>query len=128
MPQASPYVTFKQARHNNIAGFVHNSHIMRGLSINFYSLFYALTQPLRSREIIRIAKSSKATIATCANTVFIANKNDPWPKPALFSDYAHQHDWSYLGLTGSHTDIWEHEDRYVAIINHYAGLLGQADA
>ncbi|HEY5442509.1 MAG TPA: hypothetical protein VIJ68_03155 [Candidatus Saccharimonadales bacterium] len=81
-------------------------------------------QPVRNRDIIRGAKQARAaTEVPGARAVFIANRNDPWPRPKNLQTYMDSRDWAFISLPGTHDDIWEHSDDYAAIIDHYARLL-----
>lgn len=128
LTRETPYETFKKARRSNVINMIRDFNFLRMLSIGFISFYYGMFQPRRNRAIIRGAKTPVVMNLVCSHTIFIANRDDPWPDPAQLPDYAMQHNWTFIGLTGSHDDIWEHEDHYLDIINHYAGLLGQADA
>ena len=123
LSEAHPHQTFKDARQKNIQAFMYNFHLLRGLAIGFYSLYYWLTQPTRNRDIVRRAKTAPDVTSQAGTTVFIANRDDPWPHSNRLEQYLGNHDWVFLSLPGSHNDIWEYPDRYAAIIDHYARLL-----
>src|SRR5580700_9392235 len=58
-----------------------NNHLLKAITVGLlYSAYYGLTQPRRNKNIARDAKRAH-TVATYSNTntIFIANKNDPWP-------------------------------------------------
>jgi hypothetical protein len=128
LSEAFPHETFKDARQKNIQAFFHNFHLLRGLALGVYSLYYWLAQPVRNREIVRQAKQAPDVTSPSVNTVFIANRDDPWPHSARLKKYLSDNDWAFLSLTGSHNDIWEYPERYAAIISHYARLLAKTDA
>jgi hypothetical protein len=122
--QAYPHQTFKAARRQNIRAFIRHFHLWRGITIGFYSFCYGLVQPRRNRNIIRGAKQARtATELPGAHTVFIANRDDPWLYSDSLRTYTKTRDWAFIGLPGSHNDIWEYSERYSAIIDHYARLL-----
>jgi hypothetical protein len=123
LSEAHPHQTFKDARQKNIQAFMYNFHLLRGLAIGFYSLYYWLIQPTRNRDIVRRAKTAPDVTSQAETTVFIANRDDPWPHSARLAQYLGNHNWVFLSLPGSHNDIWEYSERYVAIIDHYARLL-----
>lgn len=124
LAQAHPHQTFKDARRQNIRAFIRHLHVWRGLVIGFCSLYYGLAQPVRNRNIVRDAKHARiATELADMHTVFIANRDDPWPQPEKLQTYVQERDWAFIGLPGSHNDIWEYPERYAAIIDHYARLL-----
>jgi len=127
LSEAHPHQTFKDARQKNIQAFMYNFHLLRGLAIGLYSLYYWLTQPTRNRDIIRRAKTAPEVTSRADTTVFIANRDDPWPHSNRLEQYLGNHNWAFLSLPGSHNNIWEYSERYVAIIDHYAGLLAQAN-
>jgi|GEM_PF-874519 len=125
LAEAYPHQTFKAARRENIRAFFHHFHLLRGIIIGFWSFYYALAQPIRNRDIVRGAKrAEKATELKGAATVFITNRHDPWPRSDKLRSYLKTRDWAFICLPGSHNDIWEHSERYAAIIGHYARLLG----
>ena len=124
LAQAFPHETFKAARRENIKAFIRHFHVWRGVVIGFFSCYYALVQPLRNRDIVRGTKKARhATELPDAQSVFIANSNDPWLYSKKLHAYLKTRDWAFIGLPGSHNDIWEHSERYAAIIDHYARLL-----
>jgi hypothetical protein len=124
LAQAYPHKTFIAARRENIQAFFKNLHVLRGIYMALCGLYYGLTQPLRNRDIIRGVKQAQpATEFSGAQAVFIANRNDPWPRSDKLQAYMDDRDWAFIGLPGAHDDIWEHSDRYAAIINYYARLL-----
>jgi hypothetical protein len=87
------------------------------------SSYYSLTQPKRNLSMIRMAHHAKPVVFPKVDTVFVANRHDPWPNADALSDYINHYDWSFINMEGAHDDIWEHPERYVSIIKHYAGLL-----
>lgn len=103
-----------------------NRHYLHILGVRLNNLVYGLFQPRRNLSIIRnisqlqaVFQAPKATQIVC-----IANRHDPWPRADNMQSLIDEEPWAFISLGGSHDDIWEHPDRYVEIINHYAGLLG----
>jgi hypothetical protein len=88
------------------------------------NVYYVLRQPRRNMNIIRRAKIARPVIFSRAQSVFIANRYDPWPQSKTLQIYLKNQDWAFISLPGIHDDIWEHPEHYTAIINHYARLLG----
>ncbi|HEY5152389.1 MAG TPA: hypothetical protein VII55_00275 [Candidatus Saccharimonadales bacterium] len=124
LAQASAHQTFRAAQRENIRAFIRHHHIWRGIKIVLCSFYYGLVQPLRNRNIVHGAKQAQsATELPGAQTVFIANGNDPWLHSEKLQSYLITRDWAFIGLPGSHNDIWEYSGRYAAIIDHYARLL-----
>jgi hypothetical protein len=70
-----------------------------------------------------MARTAQPRILPQVPAIFIANRHDPWPHAAQLQSYVADHPWAFIHLPGSHDDIWEHSERYVAIITHYARLL-----
>ena len=87
------------------------------------SMYYNLSQPGRNRDIIRRAKTAQPIVFPGVQSVFVANRYDPWPKSEALQTYLAEQPWAFVGLSGPHDDIWHHSGRYAAIINHYARLL-----
>jgi hypothetical protein len=98
-------------------------YILRTLRTKLLTSYYSLRQPVRNLNIIRMAKTAKPVLVPEAVTVFIANRHDPWPQSEKLENYTKKYPWTFINMSGTHDDIWEHPDRYVAIIDHYAGLL-----
>lgn len=113
----------------NIKAFTGNHHVLKGTKLISFNIFYALLQPKRSRAIIRQAKHADLQSFSNSQVIFIANRKDPWPHPAGLESYIQDKPWAFMSLPGSHENIWEMPDRYVAIINHHAKqLLAQANS
>ncbi len=123
----SPSRIFLQTHGQNIRAFVAGGQLGRGLQIALYSLYYGLRQPRRNRDIIHNSKSAQPVLLPEAQTVFIANRHDPWPRSEQLDRYLADKEWAFISLPGSHDDIWQHPERYTAIINHYARLLAQTN-
>jgi hypothetical protein len=124
LAQASWRDTFLNA---NVTSFTHKN-FLRSLSTKSKSTYYGLRQPRRNLNIIRMAKNSHSVIFTDIPSIFIANRYDPWPRSEQLQQFISSYDWAFISLPGSHDDIWERPQRYVAIINHYARLLDQANS
>lgn len=121
MPLASskPTETWRKAVKS---GYKNNS-FKRNLKGSSKNAFYGITQPRRNLNIICSASNSKPAIIKGAASIFVANKHDPWPTGENLVKVVNNHDWAFIGLGGSHDDIWDHPDHYVEVINHYAKLL-----
>ncbi len=102
-------------------------HLLHTLGTKAKATYYGLRQPRRNLKIVRMTKTAKPVIMPNIPAIFIANQHDPWPKSAKLKDYLNTQVWAFISLFGTHDDIWEHSERYVAIINHYARLLAKAD-
>lgn len=104
------------ARHSPVRHTVNN---------RLKNTYYQLLQPRRNIEIIRMAKHAQPVIFPgVRQAVFIANRHDPWPGNAGFlQNFAKNADWAFVGLPGTHDDIWGRPERYVEVIKHYARLL-----
>lgn len=123
LAQDRPRQTFRRASSRNIHTFISNRHFLSVLKIGLYSLYYGLRQPVRNLEIVKAVKNAQFNINPDTCTVFIANRHDPWPQSVRLQQYLKKQDWAFVSLPGSHDNVWEHPERYVAIINHYARLL-----
>lgn len=106
----------------NLSSFK-NGHPLRNINVRLKNTYYGLLQPRRNWNIVRRAKIAQPTIFPDAQTVFIANHNDPWPQAPILASFIAQQPWAFLSLMGTHDNIWEEPDLYAAIINHYARLL-----
>lgn len=87
----------------------------------------ALRYPRRNLSIIRMAKHAELIGLPGASYVFIANRDDPWPRSKRLDEFLHDKDWAFISLPGPHNHIWRHPEQYAAIINHYAQLLAKTD-
>jgi pimeloyl-ACP methyl ester carboxylesterase len=96
----------------------------RRLSTAAKNAYYGLRQPRRNINMVRQAKTARPVIFPGCPAVFIANRHDPWTKDDQTQNYLDNYDWAFINLPGAHDDIWEHPERYAAIINYYARLLG----
>lgn len=119
LAQAAPRRTWAAAR--KIA--FQKSSLKYSLKTNIQSGYYVSCQLRRTWGIIRQAKTAQPVIFPKARSVFIANRHDLWPQSETLQTYLENRDWAFISLPGIHDDIWEHPERYVAIINHYARLL-----
>ena len=98
--------------------------MLRGALLNTY---YALRHPRRSIYIIKGIKTAVPTIYPGSTTIFIANRNDPWPHSDRLFDYINNEDWAFMSLPGLHDNLWHHPTFYVDIIKKYAELLEKTD-
>lgn len=123
MPLANqkPSVTWRKALKS---GYSNNS-LRRNLKISSKNTFYSLTQPRRNIRIIRQASNFEPSTFKGARNIFIANHFDPWPQGPKLGSFIDDHNWAFLNLEGSHDNIWDNPERYVAIIKQYAGLLAK---
>jgi hypothetical protein len=100
-----------------------NNDLGRTLITKTKTAYYSLRQPRRNVNIIRMSKTARPVILKNVPAIFIANKNDPWPQADQLQKYIDDHAWAFIGLPGTHDDVWEHPERYLEIINYYARLL-----
>lgn len=119
LAQARPRRTWMTA---NTASFI-KGNVLRNTQTRFKNTYYWLRQPVRNVNIVRNAKIARPVILPGVPAVFISNRHDPWPKSERLQTHLDTKDWAFISLPGTHDDIWEHPERYVAIINHYARLL-----
>jgi hypothetical protein len=99
------------------------SGVRQSLQVKLKSSYYSVRQPRRNLDIMRMARTAQPRILPQVPGVFIANRHDPWPHAEQLQSYLHTQQWSFIHLPGSHDDIWEHPERYMPIIIHYARLL-----
>lgn len=125
MPLAhdKPRQVYWQVNRQNILAATKGLKLIKALGGIIFNIYYALTQPRRNRAIMREVRDPQPSILPQAKHVFIANRHDPWPQSKQLEDLLETRDWAFIGLPGSHNDIWEHPERYAAITNHYARLL-----
>ncbi len=99
--------------------------MLRGFILNSY---YSLKHFRRSVAIVKGVSTAVPTVFGSANTIFIANQHDPWPRSSRLQGYIDkQHKWSFISFPGSHNNIWQHPAYYVDIIKKYAELLAKTD-
>jgi len=122
----SPKTSF-QVNRARTKEYFFNKHLVNGAQMSLLNTYYAITQPRRNLDIVKNAKNyqNSISIPDTKQIVFIANKNDPWPHlDSKLQELMDSYNWTFIHLPGSHDDIWEHPERYVDIIKHYAKLLG----
>lgn len=116
--------TLKAANKENIRAFKRNRHLLKGAKVGLYSAYYGLVQPKRNKNIASDAKKNRPVAQySSLHTVFIVNKNDPWPSAEQVQELPDVYNWAFIGLAGAHDDIWEHPSHYVSIISHYSKYL-----
>lgn len=103
-----------------------NHHYLHAINVRILAIIYFLLQPKRNYRIIRYTSRFQTEFVPPKGPgiVCIVNQYDPWPTGSLMQEYIDREDWAFIGMSGSHDDLWEHPSRYVEIIDHYAGLLG----
>jgi len=119
LAQMSPRQSLLKAN----AAALKNNDLGRTLITKTKTTYYGLRQPRRNLAIVRMSKTARPVVLPKVSSIFIANKHDPWPKDKALDEYVKNHNWSFINLPGTHDDVWEHPDRYVEIINHYARIL-----
>ncbi len=107
----------------NMYYYVKNLRTKRAAYLAICQIYYGLTQPTRNSHIARHARRLQPAVAKQGQHVFIANQHDPWPQRPKLPSYIDTTDWAFIGLPGTHDNIWETPEYYVAIIDHYARLL-----
>jgi hypothetical protein len=129
-PRLVVYIGMTLAQERPSQTFLANKALMakhsrraRRLKTMAKNTYYILRQPRRNMNMVRQAKTAKPVVFPDCPTVFIANRHDPWPKDRQIQNYLDRYDWAFINLPGAHDDIWEHPERYIAIIDHYARLL-----
>jgi hypothetical protein len=126
-PVASNSFRVNMARFRTI---LTSKYIFRGLQVALFNLYYVLRQPGRNLAIIHKAKQLQAEhkVPEAWQVIYVTNKSDPWTQSnEKLQGYMNTCKWSFISLTGSHDNIWEQPDKYVAIISHYARILEQAN-
>jgi hypothetical protein len=98
------------------------------LGIKLKNSYYALKLPRRNINIIRGARTRQPVILPKAVSIFIANRNDPWPVDKRLNTYLEEKAWKFINLPGSHDDLWQHSSSYIDIINYYARLLAKTNS
>lgn len=126
LPLAAPglHTSFRTNKARTLE-YIKHGHLLAGLEMTGMNLFYGLAQTRRNYAIIHNAKRSQTAFKAPpkGQIVLIINQHDPWPQGDKLQMYLRDGNWSFISLPGSHDDIWENPDRYIAIINHYARLL-----
>src|SRR5579864_2793078 len=93
------------------------------LTTRSHNTYYGVRHLKRNLSIMRDPKIAQPVIFPRAQTVFIANQHDPWPKGEELDKLVTQHPWVFLSLPGPHEHLWHAPHDYVTIIDHYARLL-----
>lgn len=120
LAQTNPWKSWFAANANQFRGGA-----LYDLAVLLKDVYYALLQPKRNLQIIRMAKHAESIIIPGAHAIFIANQHDPWPRGSALQTYVDTKSWAFISLPGSHDDIWQHPARYATIIDRYARLLAQ---
>ena len=123
MPLALDRPTLTLARAQRASFSPGKGHPLPNLKVRILNIYYLLRQGRRNFALVRQAKVAKLVEFPAAQTVFIANHYDPWPQSAALKDLISSKPWAFLGLQGTHDNIWEEPVVYAAIIEHYARLL-----
>jgi len=102
---------------------IKDGNLRRELLARLNNTYYGLRHVKRNLGIMRDPKIAKPVIFPKAQTVFIANRYDPWPKGPELDKLVAKQPWAFISLPGTHESLWKEPDRYVAILEHYARLL-----
>jgi hypothetical protein len=97
--------------------------LMQQLHTRSHNTYYAFRQPIRNFGIMRHPKIAQPVIFPTAQTLFVANRYDPWPRGPSLKTFLTTKPWVFIGMPGSHENIWEDPRNYVTILNHYAKRL-----
>jgi hypothetical protein len=117
--QEQPFQTMQAAKHATIQ----TVRRWRRAKIRLKNTYYMTTQLRRNLAIRRMAKTAQPTILPTCQTVFIANRLDPWLKTAGLQIYVDEQDWAFINLPGAHGHIWVYPEQYIKLIDYYAALL-----
>ncbi|HVS58217.1 MAG TPA: hypothetical protein VHD60_00565 [Candidatus Saccharimonadales bacterium] len=115
-----------KANHANIMAAFRDKAVTKVIKITLLSWYYGLRQPRRNWNILRTIKTATPSLPPGAAIAFIVNRYDPWPLGDTLQQYIQSNEgrqWTFMSLPGSHDDIWERPETYVAIIDYYARLL-----
>jgi hypothetical protein len=113
-------------RHANLQIYRHASN-WRIIPLFIGNVYQFLRHPFRNASIIRMAGHAKPVLLPGAAYVFIANRYDPWPRSRQLDTFLESKGWTFIGLPGSHDEIWQHPEYYAPIIKRYARLLAETD-
>jgi hypothetical protein len=102
---------------------IRRGQLMQQLHTRSHNTYYAFRQPIRNFGIMRHPKIAQPVIFPTAQTLFVANRYDPWPRGPSLKTFLTTKPWVFIGMPGSHENIWEDPRNYVTILNHYAKRL-----
>jgi hypothetical protein len=94
--------------------------LRHGLIIRVRNSYYTVRHIKRNVGIMRDPRIAQPVIFPKVQSVFIANRHDPWPKGAELNRLIDEQPWAFLSLPGAHENLWHEPERYIPIINHYA--------
>lgn len=127
LPLTNAQKIWLKANWLNVRSFLAKGNVLKMLRIATLNTYYSLRHFRRSLDIVKGVKTAVPTVFGSTSTVFIANQHDPWPHSARLQNYIDKEHWSFLSLSGSHNNIWQHPAYYVDIIKKYAELLAKTN-
>jgi hypothetical protein len=96
---------------------VHDHYLRQRLVWSLYGAFYLLREPWRNGRVIRACfKAGELQAYPSAQTFFIANQHDPWPKGDNLEQLLKAESWTFISLQGSHEAIYETPEAYTSIL------------
>jgi hypothetical protein len=102
--------------------------LLKFLKSIVYNVMYLLRHPRRNFDIVRKAQHAMPPRFKDTLTVFVINKHDPWPQSQRLNGLLAAEPWSFIGLDGTHNNLWHEPEKYIKIIDHYAELLAKTDS
>ena len=106
----------------NLANFK-DGHIMHNIAIRLKNTGTGLRHPWRNVSMLRKPIIGIPSLFPKAQSVFIANRDDPWPRGPELDSFIASKPWAFISLSGAHDNVWNDSIQYLNIINHYAKLL-----
>lgn len=89
----------------------------------WWAAWYGITRLPRNLKIVLLAKNASVVTFQNAQTICINNRYDPWLETPSLNDLLRDTQWAFIGLSGSHDNIWEEPEKYTEVIKQYARLL-----
>lgn len=94
--------------------------IIKDLGTRLKNTYHGLLDIRRNIRIMQNPQFGKPRVFPNAHAIFIANRYDAWPRGELAAKLLNEKAWTFMSLTGSHEDVWEHPTKYADIIRLYA--------
>lgn len=129
LPKDKPSKAYKAANLGMWKTAAQNNYLLKRSLWSLCGAGYLAAQPRRNRKIVRLVIKGDESFRPpqVTQTIIIANREDPWPKSKMMQRFIDDEPWAFLSLPGSHEHFKEDPASYVAIIDHYARLLAQAN-
>lgn len=122
LPRKNKRPTYVEANKQIWKSARQDNYLLKRMMWSLFSFYYGFRHPFISRKIATVAGDPSFSLPSFrhSNVIFIANKDDPWPRGPQLKKLLTSKPWTFISLPGSHEYIWENPSAYVEILNRYA--------